>query len=69
MMPLDAGVCRFGTMEWNGGMERWNGILEWNGGVVNDHAHRARSVTTYTQYISVKASQLYREYLKKLGPI
>ena len=29
-------------MEWNSGMELWN-----------DHAHRARSVTTYTQYISV----------------
>ena len=31
------GVSVNGTMEWNGGMERWNGTMEWN-----DHAHRAR---------------------------
>ena len=34
-------IRRNGTMEWNGGMERWNGI-EWNGMEWNDHAHRAR---------------------------
>ena len=22
-----------GTVEWNGGMERWNGMVEWNGGM------------------------------------
>ena len=22
------------SVEWNGGMERWNGIVEWNGGIV-----------------------------------
>ena len=40
-------------------MEWWNGIVEWNSGMEwwNDHAHRARSVTTYTQYISVFSSQ------------
>ena len=47
-------------------MVEWNSGMEWNG-----HAHRALSVTTYTQYISsrVKASHLYRECLKKLGSI
>ena len=22
------------SVEWNGGMERWNEIMEWNGGIV-----------------------------------
>ena len=32
-------------------MERWNGMVEWNGGIVEYHAHRAPSVTTYTHHI------------------
>ena len=41
-----------------GGMEWWNGTVEWNSGMEwwNDHAHRSRSMTTYTQYSSVFSS-------------
>ena len=50
-------------MEWNGGMERWNGIVEWNGGIVECHAHRAPSVTTYTHHICN-----HDTYVRKLWP-
>ena len=36
------------SVEWNGGMERWNGTVEWNGGMEqwNDHAHVHCNCTT-----------------------
>jgi hypothetical protein len=41
------------SAEWNGGMEWWNGTMEWNGMEWwNDHAHRERSLTTYTDCIN-----------------
>ena len=31
---LSASMRNLYSVEWNGGMERWNGIVEWNGGIV-----------------------------------
>ena len=38
-------------VDWNGGMEWWNEM-------VDDHARRSRSVTTYTHCVRVMPSQL-----------
>ena len=60
-----------------GGMERWNGMVEWNSGMEwwnsgmttpIDRVLR-RPIPSIFQSSRVKASQLYRKCLKKLGSI
>ena len=48
-IPDQRNGCLY-LVEWNCGMERWNEInsgMKWG----NDHAHRMRSLTTYTHYV------------------
>jgi hypothetical protein len=47
ILKMGVFIQRNGTVEWNGGMERWNG-MEWNGGMTTP---TERGLTTYTHYI------------------
>ena len=59
-------IRRNGTMEWNGGMEQWNG-MEWN-----DHAHRTPYDDLYPLFFATfnqVAKLVVSEVLKKTGSI
>ena len=67
-----------GTVEWNSGMEWWNsGTVEWNSGMewwnsgMTTPIARVlrRPIPSIFQSSRVKASQLCRRCLKKLGSI
>ena len=65
------------SVEWNGGMEWWNGTVEWNSGMewwnsgMTTPIDRVlwRPIPSIFQSSRVKASQLYRKCLKKLGSV
>ena len=47
MVDWNAGMERWnGMVEWNGGMEWWNGTVEWNGGMVS-RIHRRLSAMIF----------------------